>query len=45
MQFVKSDGSVGLEAWCTLTDRVLVKMYFPILDTHYNLMELTGSKG
>ena len=45
VQFVKSDGSVGLEAWCTLTDRVLVKMYFPILDTHYNLMELTGSKG
>lgn len=45
VQFVKADGSVGLEAWCTLTDRVLVKMYFPILDTHYNLMELTGSKG
>lgn len=45
VQFVKADGSVGLEAWCTLQDRVLVKMYFPILDTHYHLLELTGSKG
>jgi hypothetical protein len=45
VQFVKADGSVGLDAWCTVNDRVLVKMYFPILDSHYNLMKLTGTKG
>lgn len=44
-QYVKQDGTVGLDAWCTPNDRVLVKMGFPILSTTYNLMELTGSKG
>ncbi|MSO65808.1 MAG: hypothetical protein EXQ85_08450 [Alphaproteobacteria bacterium] len=45
VQYVRHGGSVGMEAWCTPHDRLLVKMYFDPLKTTYHLAEVQGSVG
>jgi hypothetical protein len=43
--FVDKHGVDRLDAWCTLKDRILVKMRFDVLSTTYVLQELQGSSG
>lgn len=43
--FVDKHGVDRLDAWCTLKDRILVKMRFDVLSTTYVLQELEGSSG
>jgi len=41
--YVGKDGDDRMDAWCTLQDRVLIKMHFPVLSTTYWLQELEGN--
>ncbi|MBM3504408.1 MAG: hypothetical protein FJX65_11095 [Alphaproteobacteria bacterium] len=44
-EFVGRDGVVRLKAWCTIHDRILVRMEFEPLQSVYELVELEGSAG
>ncbi len=45
VEFVGQDGVARLKAWCTTTDRILVRMEFEPLKSVYQLVELSGSAG
>jgi hypothetical protein len=43
--YVDKDGNDRMDAWCTLNDRLLVKMRFDVLSTTYLLEETAGTAG
>lgn len=43
--YVDKEGHDRMDAWCTLNDRLLVKMRFDVLSTTYLLQETTGTQG
>ncbi|MDC0655260.1 DUF3108 domain-containing protein [bacterium] len=43
--YVDKDGVDRMDAWCTLNDRLLVKMRFHVLSTTYILEETDGTEG
>jgi len=42
VSYQNPDGSLWLDTWCTGEHRVMVKMYYPIYESRYELVEFEG---